>query len=159
MVDKIRVLEKLFNDANAAWDKDNLQRAFELFGKCAELGDPSCQSNLGYFYDEGLHIKKEKKLALYWYYKSYRSGNGGAANNIAILHRENGNANKMLWWFRRAVALRDGDALLALGKCYEGSWGVRKNLEKAKNYYHQVLRSKYVTQLSIEQAQERLAAF
>jgi TPR repeat protein len=157
-LDKTQVCKKLFNDARVAWDKNNLRRAFELFGKCAEFGDSSCQSNLGYFYDVGLHVKKNKKMAFNWYYKAYRTGDGCAAENIAILHREKGDTNKMLWWLKKAVVLRDGDALFQLGKCYEGHWRVRKNLIKAKSYYRRVLRSKYVTQESIERAQERLAA-
>jgi len=55
--------DKLFVEANAAWDKGDLRRAFELFLQAAKLGDRSSQLDLGYFFDCGLHVKKDKKKA------------------------------------------------------------------------------------------------
>src|SRR6266487_5019790 len=59
---------KLFVKANTAWDKGDLRRAFELFSCAAKSGDSSCQLDLGYFFDRGLHVKKDKKKAMHWYY-------------------------------------------------------------------------------------------
>ena len=45
---------RLFTQANAAWDKGDLRQAFALFMQAAKLGDVSCQLDLGYFFDQGL---------------------------------------------------------------------------------------------------------
>jgi TPR repeat protein len=148
---------KLFVKANAAWDRGDLSRAFELFSCAAEAGDVSCQLDLGYFFDRGLHVKKDNKKAMHWYYQAYRQGDAGAANNIATLHRECGRTGRMIWWFRRAVAMGDHDALLELGKCYEAGIGLPKSPRQATLCYHRVLASDQVTQLSQERAKRRLS--
>ena len=149
--------DKLFVKANTAWDRGDLRRAFELFSRAAESGDSSCQLDLGYFFDRGLHVKKDKKKAMHWYYQAYRQGDAGAANNIATLHRECGRTGRMVWWFRRAVAMGDHDALLELGKCYETGIGLPKSPRRATLCYRRVLASEQVTQFSQEQAKRRLA--
>jgi len=152
-----RVKDKLFVKADAAWDRGDLQQAFQLFLQAAELGDSSSQLDVGYFYDRGLHVKKDKKQAIHWYYQAYRQGVACAANNIATVHREWGHVEKMLWWFRRAVAMGEQDALFELGKYYETAVGRANNPKKAKDCYRRILRSKHVTQLTREGAMRRLA--
>jgi uncharacterized protein len=152
-----RDTEKLFARASVAWDKGNLRLAFDLFLQAASLGDYHSQLDLGYFFDVGLHVKKNKNKALCWYYKAYRQGDACGAANIATIHRDRREAAKMLWWFRKAVAMGNQDELLDLGKCYETGFGVPKNTKKAKQFYKRVLLSKHVLDSSKEQAQARLA--
>jgi len=45
---KARADDRLFRQANAAWDRGNLRRAFELFLRGAEAGDDGSQLDLGY---------------------------------------------------------------------------------------------------------------
>jgi len=52
---------RLFNEAGAAWDKGGLRLAFTLFMQAAELGDRASQLDLGYFFDNGLFVKKDKR--------------------------------------------------------------------------------------------------
>ncbi len=148
---------KLFAKANTAWDRGDLRRAFQLFSCAAESGDSSSQVDLGYFFDRGLPVKQDKRKAMHWYYQAYRQGDAGAANNIATLHRECGRTGRMVWWFRRAVAMGDHDALLELGKCYETGVGLPKSPRQATLCYRRVLVSKQVTQVSKEQANRRSA--
>ena len=149
--------DELFKEANAAWDTGNLGRAYALFRQAAESGDRCSQLDLGYFFDLGLHVRKDKREALRWYRRAYWQGDAGAATNIATVYRDLGQLGRMVWWFRRAAAMGDGDALLDLGKCYETGRGVAKNLETAKGFYRRVLASSAVTIHSEEQATERLA--
>src|ERR1700722_16725425 len=86
-----------FLKANEAWEKGDLGRAFGRFSLAAIRGDPPSQLNLGYFFDRGIHVKKDKAKAMYWYYQAYRSGDASGANNIATLYREERKYSKMLW--------------------------------------------------------------
>jgi len=149
--------DRLFIDANAAWDRDDLRRAFELFMQAARSGDASSQLNIGYFFDRGLHVKKDKEKALYWYHQAYRLGDPSAATNIATVQRELRRFGKMLWWFKKAIAMGDHDVLLDLGACYEKGIGLAKNLRQAKNCYRRLLAGKNVTEFSMEQGKKRLA--
>ena len=128
-----------------------------LFSQAAQAGDASSQLDLGYFYDQGLYVKRDKAKAMHWYSEAYRRGEPGAANNIATLHRDSGRVGKMLWWFRRAVAMGDHDALLELAKCYEKGVGVAKDLLRAKLFYRRLLASNSITEFSREQAMKRLS--
>jgi TPR repeat protein len=148
---------KDFVEASTAWDNGDLRRAFQLFVRAAESGDSSSQLALGYFHDYGLYVKKDKKKAMQWYYQAYRQGDAGAANNIATVHRDRGQTGKMIWWFRRAIAMGDHDALLNLGKNYESGVGVVKSPMRALNCYRRLLASEYVTEFSWEQATKRLS--
>lgn len=147
----------LFNQANEAWDSGDLRQAFALFAQAAELGDVSSQLDLGYFFDQGLSVKKDKKKALVWYHRAYRQGDAGAANNIATIYRDSGETTKMLWWFRRAAAMGDLDVLLELGKRYERGLDVATNPTKAKVYYRSVLANKHATKNDKSEAAARLA--
>jgi TPR repeat protein len=148
--------EKLFNEANTAWDHGDLRKAFELFMRSAELGDTGSQVDVGYFFDNGLFVKRDRKRALLWYRKAYLQGDAGAANNIATVYRELGQTKKMLWWFRRAAAMGDIDVLLQLGNRYERGDGVPKDLEKSKVFYRRVLKSTYATKDDKAHARNRL---
>jgi hypothetical protein len=127
--------ERLFNEANAAWDKGDLGKAFGLFTQSAKLGDHGSQLDLGYFYDIGLHVKMDKKKAMFWYHKAYMQGHAGGANNIATVYRDLGDAKKMILWFKRAAAMGDIDVMLDLGKRYELGDAVVRDIAKAKKYY------------------------
>lgn len=148
---------RLFLKANAAWDAGDVKTAFDLFQRAAELGDPSSQLDLGYFFDCGLHVPKDKSRALYWYLRAYRQGKASAASNIATIHRDCKNPTKMVWWFRRAIAMGDNDALLELGKSYQTGIGVRKDPNRAERCYQRLVASQAVTEHGREQAMKLLA--
>jgi len=149
--------ERLFNEANAAWDRGDLRQAFALFTRSAEMGDVGSQVDLGYFFDNGLSVKKDKKKALEWYRRAYLQGHVSGANNIATVYRDLGDTKKMLWWFRRAAAMGDLDVLLDLGKRYERGASVHRSLPKAELFYRRVLGSKHATQDDRAKAKARLA--
>jgi TPR repeat protein len=134
-----------------------LRQALALFTQAANLGDVSSQLDLGYFFDQGLSVKKDKKKALEWYRRAYRQGDAGAANNIATVYRDWGDTRKMLWWFRRAAAMGDIDVLLELGKRYEKGLAVARNPAKAKVFYRRVLVNKCATEDDKAEATARLA--
>ena len=147
---------RLFEKACSEWDRGNLESAFELFSQAAVAGDESCQLNLGYFYDYGLHVTQDKKLARYWYHQAYLQGAAHAASNIATIYRDDHDYRRMVWWFRAAVRMGDGDALLEIARCYESGCGVSRDRKRALEYYLQLLDSPNTTESSRETAKERI---
>lgn len=145
-----------FKDACSAWDSGDLAKAFGLFSRAAESGDSSCQLNLGYFYDCGLHVARDQGLARYWYHRAYRQGEASAASNIAMIHRDSHEYSRMIWWWRAAARMGDADALLELGRCYESGCGVPRNRDRAMGCYAQLLASSHVTGVSRQTAEGRL---
>lgn len=147
---------RLFEKACAEWDRGNLESAFELFSQAAVAGDESCQLNLGYFYDYGLHVTQDKKLARFWYHRAYLQGAAHAASNIATIYKGDHDYRRMIWWFRAAARMGDGDALLEIGRCYESGCGVSTNRKRALDYYLQLLDAPHATEASRETAKERI---
>ena len=140
------------NRAHEAWDKGDTKLAFSLFKECANLGMFGCMLDLGYFYDEGIGTKKNKKEAMLWYKKAYRKGCSAAASNIAILYKEKNNNRLSFQWYSRAVKLGDGDARVDLAKLYLNGKGVRPSVTLAKRHLRLALKSKFITEDSREQA-------
>ena len=148
-----------FKDACSAWDCGNLSRAFELFSQAAEAGDASSQLNLGYFYDCGLYVARDRRLARHWYHQAYRQGEASAASNIATIYRDTHDYGRMIWWWRAAARMGDGDALLELGRCYESGRGVLRDRDRAVQFYVRLLASPHTTEASREAAEGKLRHF
>jgi uncharacterized protein len=151
-----RELDAAFEKASVAWDKGDTKLAFELFLFAAERGDTSGKHSVGYFYDLGIHVRKDSTKALFWYRLAYKDGSSAAATNIATVYRDLKEYGKMIWWIRRAVAMGDGDALLDLALCYLRGKGVKPNREKAIQLLRRVLMSDHVTRHSEEIAARHL---
>ena len=148
--------DQLFKVACSAWDSGDLGCAFELFAEGAEAGDASCQLNLGYFYDRGLHVVRDQRAARHWYREAYHQGEASAASNIATLYRDAREYGRMVWWWRAAIRMGDGDALLELGRCYETGRGVPVDRVRAAGCYDRLLASEFTTEASREAAGARL---
>ncbi len=63
----------------------------------------------------------------------------------------------MLWWFRRAAAMGDIDALLDFGERYEKGLKVPRSPVKAKAYFRRVLANKNATKEDKAEAMARLS--
>jgi TPR repeat protein len=139
-------------EAHEAWESGDLKRAYSLFRRCAELGQLGCMLDLGYFYDEGVGVKKDKEKAMAWYKRAYRLGDSAAASNIAILYRENGRHRLERQWFERAAVLGDGDAELELAKLFLEGKGARRSKEKAVASLTRAAKSNSITEAGREEA-------
>jgi TPR repeat protein len=116
-----------FLRADKQQELGNLRSGFRLLLSAAKMGDTDAQVNLGYTYDVGLGVRRNRSAALFWYEKAYRKehGCGVAASNIGTIYRDEQNFAKAIPWFRRAVQYGNVDANLELAKIY-----LRKRNEK-----------------------------
>lgn len=140
------------------WEAGNLEKAFDLFKCAAERDDGIAQQNLGYFFDEGIGVKADKKKAEFWYTKAAQNGHTSAYMNIAILRIEEGEFVLAGDLLGKAIAFGDGNAALNLAKLYLDGSLPSKNDEARKNLEF-VLNSELVTEAAVEEAQELLDKF
>jgi len=112
--------QELFKCACQLDERGKFRAAFPLLLKAAELGDTSAQLNLGYYYDVGSGVRKNRSAAMLWYRRAYRNdgGSSSSANNIGTIYRDEGNFDRAIFWFKRAVEFCGYDANLELAKIY-----------------------------------------
>jgi len=112
--------QEIFVRGQKQQDEGNLKSGFRLLLSAAKLGYSGAQLNLGYTYDVGIGVRRNRAAAMHWYEKAYRSerGWGSAANNIGTIYRDEHNFPEAVRWFRRALRYGDVDANLELAKIY-----------------------------------------
>ncbi len=145
----------LFEQASKEWELENYESAFRLFKSAAEQGDAASQNNLGYFYDEGIGIPADKDKAISWYKKAAENGEISSCSNLAKIYEDDGDTESAIYWLDKAIHAGDGDAAVQLAKLYLDSTLTDK-IERAKDNLNLVLKSKSVTQDSVEEAQALL---
>lgn len=57
----------LFDAANKALDCGDADKAFRLFMQDAQDGGPDSLNSIGFLYDHGRGVKKNRRLAIQWY--------------------------------------------------------------------------------------------
>jgi TPR repeat protein len=145
--------KSIFVRADKLWDEGKLELALRLFMKAAKAGDVGAEQNLGYFYDRGLGVRRNRARALHWYMRAYRHGYASAATNIGTVWRDSGEPRRALSWFRRAVKMGDDDANLEIAKYYLKH---SRNPAKAIPFLEDVCRSSKVSESSLEEARTLL---
>lgn len=151
--------DALFRIAHAAGEDGRLDFQRQCYEQGASLGDPECLQSLGYMYDVGQGVRSDKAKAMALYRRAWRRGSHAAANNIAILYKEQGKLKLMFRWFQRVACAGDGSAHLDMAKCYLNGIGVRKNLQAAMRCLAVASDSFYITEFEREEARELLDDF
>ena len=71
---------------------------------------------LGYCYDAGQGVPRNRRLAEAWYRRAARRGVSMAAANLARMRAEQGDTRGELKWLRRAAKVGDEEAQLLLAE-------------------------------------------
>jgi TPR repeat protein len=108
--------EGLFCAAELHEEQGKLEEAFDCLRIAAQLGHIGAQVNLGNFYAAGQGVRKNPKQAARWYKEAYKNGERTGAHNLAIDLRNQGKIRSAETWFKKAIAMKEGDAYLALAK-------------------------------------------
>jgi TPR repeat protein len=116
----------LFLEAEQYDEAGKFRKAFTRLLAGAKLGDAGSQLNLGNFYASGKGVRKNLEKAAYWYKKAYRNGESSAAHNLAIDLKKKGSLRAAVIWFKKAIAMNDGESCVALAKIYSARRGCRK---------------------------------
>jgi TPR repeat protein len=135
----------LFDQANGEWDAGHVRRAFQLMSQAAAAGHVLAQNSLGYFFDHGIGVKKNRTKALYWYRRAAAKGDDLACGNLAISYRDAGKNKEEKFWFKKALARGDTDAAVDLAKLYliGGTKVPQRDLTTARKYLVLAARSRH----------------
>jgi TPR repeat protein len=135
----------------------NPRAAVAWFRQAANRGDSTAASSLGYAYNVGLGTKHNVAQAIRWYRRAARSGDSTATYNLATVFRDDGKARLAFQWWKRAANMRDGDAAVDVGYCYQYGIGTRKNAENAKRMFRRAIASRDISHYGREEAMYHLA--
>ncbi|HVP64436.1 MAG TPA: tetratricopeptide repeat protein [candidate division Zixibacteria bacterium] len=145
--------EHLFRKAELREEEGDFRGAFRFLLRAAKLGHRGAQLNLGNFYTDGKGVQRNLKKGMYWYLLCYRGNDPSAANNIACTWRNEGQLQRALRWFKRAVEMGDDEANIAIGKYYLSN---ENNPRKAIPYFRRAVKGKWVSEAGVEEAAELL---
>lgn len=135
----------------------NPREAVAWFRQAANRGDSTAASSLGYAYNIGLGTKRNVAQAIRWYRQAARSGDSTAAYNLATVYRDAGKARLAFQWWERAANMRDGDAAVDVGYCYQYGIGTRRDAANAKRMFRRAIASRDISQSGREEAMYHLA--
>lgn len=81
------------------------------------MGDDGAQNAIGLAYDSGSGVEQDKKKAIVWFKKAWKTGKQtGYCLNVALTYIEIGKRQRAMYWWRKAIASGDGSAALSLAK-------------------------------------------
>lgn len=135
----------------------NAPYAFRLLRRAVETGDEHAAGSLGYAYDAGQGTRRNVAQAVRWYRRAARSGDSVATSNLATVYRDAGKMSLAFQWWKRAADMRDGNAAVDVGYCYQYGIGTRKNTANAKRLFRRAILSKDISQYGREEAMYHLA--
>jgi len=138
--------------AHDAWERGEYKAAFRVYKILANRAADGGMLNLGYFYDQGIGVRKNRAQAMKWYLRAYRRGSGAAASNIATIYRDEGRHRLEAQWYKRAVRLQDGDAAVELAKLVIKGKGIRFDRSYASRLLKRAAASRYITEDGREEA-------
>lgn len=92
------------------------EKCFEGHLKLAEQGYPLAECQIGYFYYEGLGVKKDLEKSFYWTSRSAEHGDRDAQYNLAELFYMEGaavkkDADKAKEWYEKAARQGQPEAM------------------------------------------------
>lgn len=148
-----------FSIAETLANRGRHRDAFRVMLTAARRGNSSVFLNLGVSYDCGRGVRQSEANALLWYRRALHSGDhaSAAATNIATVYRDRGNRRRAFFWWNRAAAFGDGDALVDVGYCLQYGLGVRRNLRLAAQAFCSAKRSRFTSAWGWEEAYYHLA--
>src|SRR2546430_6091285 len=140
------------------------KRAYELYYRLAELGDPQGMKLLGNCKSAGIGTVKDENGALEWFRRSSESNIYWGGKMQYALHLLKGintvpnhiEAFNLIRTVCENFPLCPGPNKLLLGRFYHFGIGCQIDLEKALYWYERALRSYYMPLCSVDRKSTRL---
>lgn len=110
-------------------------RAYALWSPIEQQRDPVVAYYLGYMFDRGYGVTKNKAESFHWYEVSSKQGFARAQFKLGMLYRNRRDAEHSTYWFARAAEQGDRHSQKKLADAYEHGYGVTANDESALFWY------------------------
>ncbi len=122
--------------------EENLPESVKNLWTLANSGDVISQNELGVLYRTGQRgVKKDEKMAVYWYRRAADKGYAVAQYNMGFIlqhgHGLTQNYAEAVRWYEKAIAQGDEKAMNNLGVMYQNGHGVPQNDKKAFELYEE----------------------
>jgi TPR repeat protein len=126
--------DRLFN----AGDMTGAARAF---ARCAEMGDATCELNLGWLYEQGKGVGRNLATAVRWYRAAAEQNHPRAEENLGTMYQFGRgvakNCKTAVEWYARGALQNDQYNLYSLARMYHYGFGVKEDKAKAHALYRQ----------------------
>jgi TPR repeat protein len=109
---------------------ESKSKAFEWYYKAYKNGNDDAIIRTADFLSEGIYCEQDIELAIEFYKKGIDNGSGIAANNLAIIYRDNQDYKKAFELYKIAQK-PDKSNSLKLALCYYFGIGTEKSIENA----------------------------
>jgi TPR repeat protein len=146
-----------YRDGGRVLVRKNPVAAARALMRAASVGCESAFASLGYCFDAGLGIRRNSRLAMYWYRRAWRRRWPTAASNIGTIYRDRGLFAQAVSWWKRAIDAGLPEEGVEVGYCYQYGIGVRRSVDAAGRYYRSVIRARDIIEFEREAAIYHLA--
>lgn len=136
------IIDYSSNPENKGWDSNDVKHILKCIqeGHIKELEmDDNMMNDIGTFFEEGICVKPNIEMAVYWYEQAIKNGNDLAKCNLADVLRKGtlGHPKDMKRAFELYKECGLPYAHYRVGEFLEHGWGVPQDLDAAKAYYRQ----------------------
>lgn len=126
-------VEELYLKAMEAYEAEQFTEALHLFTQGADLGYAESQNMLGIMYNAGRGVEVNLDESLRWFKRAWRTERSTSfCMSIAVIYASVGRRRQALYWWKKAVAQDDCEAVLGLAK-FLLETNRRKSIEQAVN--------------------------
>jgi hypothetical protein len=142
MSDAMRVIvQEAVEQAGSTYEERKVRGEEIKFKRCresAEKGDAKAQCDLGWCYQLGEGVKKDKAETIKWFRKSAEQGYARAQYSLGMIYCDYGQGKdtvEAVKLFRASAEQGDKNGLEMLAKCYDFGWGVPVDKVEAAKWY------------------------
>jgi hypothetical protein len=129
-----------FEDALAAYERNDYAEAVKWYRLAADQGDAQAQSNLGFMYDNGRGVAQDFAEAVKWYWLAADQGHAPAQFNLGVKYKNGQGVTQdfaeAVKWFRLAADQGDAQAQSNLGVMYREGQGVAQDYVLAHMWFN-----------------------
>ena len=115
--------------------------AARAFARCAEMGDATCELNLGWLYEQGKGVPQNLATAVRWYRAAAEQNHPKAEENLGNMYQLGRgvakNCKTAVEWYARGALQNDQYNLYSLARMYHYGFGVKEDKAKAHALYRQ----------------------
>ena len=134
--------------------EENESLAFKWYYKAYENGSPDVATRVADFLSEGIHCQQNIALAIELYQKGIENGDSIAANNLAVVYKDQQEYKKAFEFYKIAQHLGKTSSL-QLALCHHFGIGTEKDVRKSFEIFNDIANesSEYINcQYEIDEA-------